>query len=127
MELYEAIYKRKSVREFQERSIEADKLKRVLEAGLKAPTNNYLRQWEFTLIKDPDQREKVAQLFAKGKTITNEMELEKVLDNWSNTLQRESIAKRYLFKQKCWEVLQSCLLSAIDLGNHSKNVRLSTI
>ena len=93
MNLYEAIEKRKSVREFQERPVEEEKLLRVLEAGLKAPSNNHLRQWEYILVKDPEQREKVAQLFAKGKTITNEMELEKALSNWSNTLQREMYRK----------------------------------
>lgn len=93
MNLYEAIEKRKSVREFQEKPVEEEKLLRVLEAGLKAPSNNHLRQWEYILVKDPEQREKVAQLFAKGKTITNEMELEKALSNWSNTLQREMYRK----------------------------------
>jgi hypothetical protein len=29
---------------------------------------------------------KVAKLLSKGKTIINEMELEKALDNWSNEL-----------------------------------------
>lgn len=93
MNLYDAINKRKSVREFQEKPVEEEKLLRVLEAGLKAPSNNHLRQWEYILIKDPEQRKKVAQIFAKGKTITNEMELENALNNWSNTLQQEMYRK----------------------------------
>jgi nitroreductase len=58
MNLYEAIEKRKSVREFQEKPVEEEKLLRVLEAGLKAPSNNHLRQWEYILVKDPEQRKK---------------------------------------------------------------------
>ena len=62
MEFYEAVNKRRSVREFQSRPVEEEKLLRVLEAGLKAPSNNHLRQWEFLLVKDPEQRVKVAEL-----------------------------------------------------------------
>ena len=93
MNLYEAIEKRKSVREFQSRPVEEEKIIRVLEAGLKAPTNNHLRQWEFILIKDHEQREKVAKIFSQAKTITNEMELENALDRWSNAMQREMYRK----------------------------------
>jgi len=100
MNLYEAIEKRKTVREFQPRHVEEEKLLRVLEAGLKAPTNNHLRQWEFILIKDQMQREKVAKLFSQAKNITNEMELEKALDNWSNTLQREMYRKALPVQEK---------------------------
>jgi len=77
MEFYEAVNKRRSVREFQTRPVEVEKLMRILEAGLKAPSNNHLRQWEFILVRDPEQRRRVAELVAKGKSITSEMELEK--------------------------------------------------
>jgi nitroreductase len=93
LDFYEAVNKRKSVREFQSRQVEKDKLMRVLEAGLRAPSNNHLRQWEFILIKDPEQRRKVAELVSKGKNITNEMELEKALKNWTDEVQREMYRK----------------------------------
>lgn len=93
MEFYEAVNNRRSIREFNSRPVEKDKLLRVLEAGLKAPSNNHLRQWEFILIKDTAQRRKVAEHVSKGKNITNEMELEKALNNWSDELQREMYRK----------------------------------
>ena len=67
MDFYEVVCKRKSVREFQSRPVEKEKLMRILAAGLKAPSNNHLRQWEFILIKDDKQREKVAELVSKTK------------------------------------------------------------
>jgi len=100
LDFYEAINRRKSVREFQPRPVEKEKLLRVLEAGLKAPSNNHLRQWEFILIKDAEQRRKVAELVSKGKTITNEMELEKALDRWSDELQREMYRKALPVQEK---------------------------
>ena len=68
MEFYEAVSKRRSVREFQTRPVEKVKLMRILEAGLRAPSNNHLRQWEFILVKDPEQRRRAAELVARGKT-----------------------------------------------------------
>lgn len=100
MEFFEAVNKRKSVREFQRRPVEKDKLLRALEAGLKAPSNNHLRQWEFILIKDPSQRRRVAELVAEAKNISNEMELEKALDKWSDKLQRDMYCKALPVQEK---------------------------
>lgn len=55
MDFYEVVNSRRSVREFQRKPIEEDKLQRILEAGLKAPTHNHLREWEFILVKDLEQ------------------------------------------------------------------------
>ncbi|MGD0449818.1 MAG: nitroreductase family protein [Candidatus Bathyarchaeia archaeon] len=77
MELYEAVERRRTVREFQSKPVEEEKLMRVLEAGLKAPTHNHLREWEFILLKDFEQREKVVAA-AKGKNFSEE-EVEKAI------------------------------------------------
>jgi nitroreductase len=100
MQLYEAVEARKSVREFQRRPVEEEKINRILEAGLKAPSNNHLRQWEFILVKDPDQRVRAAELVAKAKSIKNEMELEKALDRWQDQLQREMYRKAIPVQEK---------------------------
>ena len=47
MELYEAINKRRTIRDFEDKPIYEDIIKRILSAGLKAPTNNHLREGEF--------------------------------------------------------------------------------
>jgi nitroreductase len=66
MDFYEVVEKRRTVRDFQSKPVEEEKLMKVLAAGLKAPTHNHLREWEFILIKDPEQRRKVIDA-AKGK------------------------------------------------------------
>ena len=83
MDFYEAVEKRRTVREFQYRPVEEEKLMRVLGAGLKAPTHNHLREWEFILIKDFGQRERVIDA-AKGKDFSEE-EVEKAtkkMEEW---------------------------------------------
>ena len=59
MDVYEAIYLRRTVREFKKKEIDADTLKRIIGAGLQAPSNNHLRQWEFIVIKDHTWKLKV--------------------------------------------------------------------
>ena len=62
MDFYEAVEKRRTVREFQSKPIESEKLLRVLAAGLKAPSHNHLREWEFILIKDFELRKRIVAL-----------------------------------------------------------------
>lgn len=52
MDLYEAIYKRRIVRDFKEKSVPDETLKKIIDAGLQAPTHDHLRNWEFVILKD---------------------------------------------------------------------------
>lgn len=52
MELYEAIERRRTVREFEDRPVEEKITKKIIAAGLRAPTNNHLREWEFVIVND---------------------------------------------------------------------------
>ncbi len=56
MEFYDVIDSRRSIREFVAQDVEKEKLLRILDAGLKAPSHDHLRDWEFILIKDPEER-----------------------------------------------------------------------
>lgn len=57
MELYEAINARRTVREFLDKKVDFEAIKRILEAGNKAPTWNHNRNWSYTTtglrISDP--------------------------------------------------------------------------
>lgn len=76
MEFYEAVEKRRTVREFQSKSVEEEKLLRALSAGLRAPSHNHLREWEFILLRDFEERRKVVDLGVKAKDY-GEKEVEK--------------------------------------------------
>lgn len=52
MDFYKVVDSRRTVRDFQEKEIELEIVKRIIDAGLKAPTNDHLRQWEFILLND---------------------------------------------------------------------------
>lgn len=58
MEFYAVVNRRRTVRAFLPRPVEDEKVMRVLDAGLKAPSGGHLREWEFVLLRDPENRRK---------------------------------------------------------------------
>ena len=70
MDFYEAIDKRRTVREFLPEAVETEKLMRILAAALKAPSHNHLREWEFILIKDFEHRKKLVEAGVMAKDFT---------------------------------------------------------
>jgi len=107
MEFYEAVNKRRSVREFQSRPVEKGKLRRVLEAGLKAPSHNHLREWEFILIKDIDRRKEVLELEPSTRDFTDEM-----VNEWTKGATDEFVKEMYL---KALPVQKRMLMNAPEL------------
>lgn len=78
MELLEAINQRRTIRDFAKEEIPFEIIKKSLEAGLKAPSYNHLKQWDFILVKDQNIRQALTQ--------TEEM-IEKVTDKLEQNLQ----------------------------------------
>lgn len=56
MNIYEAINSRRTVRDFSDEQVDKTVLLKIIEAGLKAPTHNHLREWEFIIIDDLSRR-----------------------------------------------------------------------
>jgi len=83
------VAKRRSVRKFQSKPVEADKLERVLEAGLKAPSHNHLREWEFIFLKDFEQRVRVVEAGARAEDVADKERLEEAVKGLTDDLQRE--------------------------------------
>ena len=60
MEIYEAIRARHSVRSYQDRSVEQEKLARVLEATRLAPSARNDQEWRFVVVTDRAKRNALA-------------------------------------------------------------------
>ena len=61
MDLYEAIQKRYSVRAYEDRPVEEEKLKRILNAGRMAPSARNRQEWRFVVVRDPERRKAIAE------------------------------------------------------------------
>jgi nitroreductase len=48
-----------TIRDFAQKAIPPQITERILSAGLQAPSNDHLRRWEFILVEDRQQREKL--------------------------------------------------------------------
>ncbi len=58
----EAIYKRKSTRNFSDRKIEGKILNEILSAGLQAPSPKNDQPWSFLVVEQEEKRHKVADI-----------------------------------------------------------------
>jgi len=59
---------RRSIRQFQKRPVEPDKIELLIEAALRAPTSRGLNPWEFIFVTEPDTLEKLAGAKAHGSS-----------------------------------------------------------
>ena len=60
MNVSEAIKLRRSVRSYQEKEVEKEKLNKVLEAARLAPSASNRQEWKFIVVKDKETKEKLA-------------------------------------------------------------------
>jgi nitroreductase len=61
MELKEAIEKRKSIRDYEDKPVPEEKLLNVLEAARLAPSGGNRQQWKFVVVKDDEKRQELSQ------------------------------------------------------------------
>ena len=52
MDFYEVVNSRRTVRDFTSDSIPDEVIERIVSAGMKAPTNDHMRDWHFIVITD---------------------------------------------------------------------------
>ncbi|MFQ5869684.1 MAG: nitroreductase family protein, partial [Candidatus Zixiibacteriota bacterium] len=52
MEVYEAIAYRRSIRDYLDKPVEEEKIKKVLEAGRLAPSASNRQEWRFVIVRD---------------------------------------------------------------------------
>ena len=50
MDFYQVLEKRRTIRDFSDKEVTDEVLKKVLSAAFKAPTNDHLRQFEFVVV-----------------------------------------------------------------------------
>lgn len=59
MDVYEAIQKRMTIRDFADRPVPEEIMQKIISAGFLAPTNNHMRDWHFIFLNDRNKREEL--------------------------------------------------------------------
>ena len=87
MEIYEAIEARRTIREFKDLAVEMPVVEKIINAGLKAPSNDHLRNWEFVVVTSKEARANLLQV----KDMESTSQINSLLDSWnlSDKLQRD--------------------------------------
>ncbi len=67
----EAIAARRSIRSYQDKPVEEEKLQRVLDAGRLAPSARNMQEWKFVVVKNRETRQKLATA-ARAQTFVGE-------------------------------------------------------
>ncbi len=67
----ESIFNRKSVRTYEDRPVEKEKLDTLVRAGMAAPSSRDRRPWEFIIVTDRDKLNTLAQGLPFAKMLTN--------------------------------------------------------
>lgn len=98
MEFYDVIDARRTVRDFADAPIEDAVIKRILGAGLKAPTNDHMRDWHFIVIEDKDV---VHKLISRIPMKVSGAEVDTILRDWrlfdacQQNAYKDAIPKQY--------------------------------
>lgn len=106
MELIRAISTRRTVRDFAEEAIPDPIIKKALEAGLKAPSYNHQKQWDFILVKNREIRLQLTQTEAMKDKVDNDLQekFEKH-DPLSKAMYLEAIPKQRSMMMEAPELL----------------------
>lgn len=98
MDFYDAVEKRRTVRDFDDADIPDDIIERIISAALKAPTNDHMRDWHYVVIKDKNIVCDLLEIIPKGISDEN---MDALIKNWnlSDSLQqscyRNAVPKQY--------------------------------
>ena len=76
MDLYEVLEKRRTYRDFSDREVSDEIVKRIIGAAFKAPTNDHLRQLEFIVVRDRENIAKVITPLVKNMEAFKELVFE---------------------------------------------------
>ena len=76
MELYEVLEKCRTYRDFSDREVSDEIVKRIIGAAFKAPTNDHLRQLEFIVVRDRENIAKVITPLVKNMEAFKELVFE---------------------------------------------------
>lgn len=76
MELYEVLEKRRTYRDYSDREVSEETLKKVIGAAFKAPTNDHLRQFEFIVVRGRENIARVIAPLVKNMTAFEELVFE---------------------------------------------------
>lgn len=108
MDFYDVVNSRRTIRDFEPVSISDETLEKIISAGMKAPTNDHMRDWHFIVIKDKDV---VRKLLEKIPKRISDEEMQALLHDWNlNDACQQDCYKNAVPKQYRMLADASCMI-----------------
>ncbi len=135
MNIYDLIARRRSIRKFEQKEIEREKLERVLNAARLAPSGKNVQAWKFIVIRDQELKEKLVEA-CKGQKFmaeadvavavaVNEEEVYQGHGNYMTSFAVDgAIALDHLILAATHEGLGTCWIGAFDEEKVRKIVKV---
>jgi len=111
MTAIDAIYSRRSIRRYQPKKIETEKIETLLKAAMAAPSAMNFKPWEFVVVTQPEILDEIRSALMFGKF--NAPAAIVVCGNTS--FFKNPVASKY-WVQDCSAATQNILLAAVELG-----------
>lgn len=98
MEFYDVVNSRHTVRDFIEAPINDEIIDRIISAGMRAPSNDHMRDWQFIVIKDKDT---VLRLIDRIPVSMSTADIDRIIHDWNlkdpyqKTTYSEALPKQY--------------------------------
>jgi nitroreductase len=112
MEFNEVVSRRRTVRQFRPDPVPEEAIRRVLEAGLKAPCNAHLKSWQFILLRDRERRRRAITEGLKARDMKDPTEIERFVARFNEeelkSVYRRSLPVQMTMMLEAPEVLVVC-------------------
>ncbi len=107
----DAIFRRRSIRRYQERPVEAEKLELLLQAAMAAPSAMNCRPWEFVVVTEAEKLEQF-----RRRLIFGNRNAPAAIVVCGNPRRSKNPTARLFWVQDCAAATENILLAATALG-----------
>lgn len=117
-DFYDVVNSRRTIRDYKNEPIAEEVIERIIAAGVKAPTNDHMRDWEFIVIQD---KSIVYRLINKIPEYISNEEIDAILQDWNlnDTCQqnayKDAIPKQYQMLANASCVIVPLFQQKVDL------------
>ena len=109
--MLDTIYARRSIRQYQERPVEKEKLEKLLKAAMAAPSAMNIKPWEFVVVTQKDTLDEIRSAMIFGKHNAPAA----IIVCGNTSLFKHPMAAKF-WVQDCSAATENILLAAVGLG-----------
>ncbi len=101
---------RRSIRSFVEKTVEEEKIKNILRAGMQAPSACNQQPWEFIVVRSTEGKNEIGKINPNGKYLTSADSLIVLLNR------KDNLARVGMVDQDMGACTQNMLLEVVEQG-----------